>query len=80
MKRGGLSLKAVHVALAVVVAFFFLLRVSEFAAQDSHYMEKFILRRSDVVFRKGARVCEWYEQPAEVEIYLRGSKTDQDMQ
>ena len=78
MKRGRLHLKAT--VLAIVVAFFFLLRVSEFAAQDSHHMEKFILLRSCVTFRKDGRVCEWYEKPDEVELYIRGSKTDQEMQ
>ena len=78
MKRGKLKLKAV--ALAIVVAFFFLLRVSEFAAQDSHYMEKFIVLRNCVVFRKQGKICEWHENPDEVELYIRGSKTDQEMQ
>ena len=78
MSRGKLYLKAT--VLAVVVAFFFLLRVSEFAAQDSHHMEKFILLRSCVTFRKKGRVCAWNEEPDEVELFLRGSKTDQEMQ
>ena len=78
MKRGRLHLKGA--VLAIVVAFFFLLRVSEFAAQDSHHMEKFILLRSSVTFRKNTHVCEWYEKPDEVELFIRGSKTDQEMQ
>ena len=57
MSRGKLRLKAI--VLAIVVAFFFLLRVSEFAAQDTHHMEKFILLRSCVTFRKAGRLCEW---------------------
>ena len=43
-------------------------------------MAKFILLRSSVTFRREGRVCEWYEKPDEVELFIRGSKTDQEMQ
>ena len=73
--QGGIRSQAV--AVGVVVAFFFLLRISEYAAQDSHAMAKYILRRQDVSFRRNGRVCTWDQRPDEVEIVVRGSKTDQ---
>lgn len=78
LEHGDLFQKAL--ALACVVAFFWLLRVSEFAAQDSHHMEKWIIRRQDVTFRKKGKPCTWFQSPDEVELHLRGSKTDQVMQ
>ena len=59
------------------MAFFVLLRISEYAAQDSHAMALYILRRQDVSFRRSGRICTWNQRPDEVEIVIRGSKTDQ---
>ena len=72
----GLMMRAT--ALAIALAFFFLLRVSEFAARDGYYMEPFILRRCDVTFMCQGKLCAWdYPGVDSVELYIRGSKTDQ---
>ena len=65
-------------ALAIVFAFFFLLRVSEFAARDKVYMEKFIALRKDVSFFKNGKLCAWNDPGANaIELFIKGSKTDQ---
>jgi hypothetical protein len=74
----GKGLKARCIASAIVFAFFFLLRVSEFAARDAVYMEKFIALRQDVTFYKKGKLCAWNDPEADaVELYIKGSKTDQ---
>ena len=68
-------------ALASVVGFFGLLRISEFAGRDRYYMEPFILRRCDVTFYSKGKMCAWNHPGADaVELYIRGSKTDQRQQ
>jgi len=65
-------------ALAIAIAFFFLLRVSEFAARDKWYMEDFILLRQDVSFFCDGKLCDWnHPRVNAVELHIRGSKTDQ---
>ena len=68
-------------ALAMVVAFFFLLRISEFAARDQYHMETYILLRSDVTFLCKGKLCAWSHPGVDaVELFIRGSKTDQKKQ
>ena len=77
----GKSVKIRCIALAIAFAFFFLLRVSEFAARDSVYMEKFIALRQDVTFYKKGKLCAWNDVEADaVELFIKGSKTDQSQQ
>jgi len=65
-------------ALAIVIGFFFLLRISEFAARDKWYMEVFILLRQDVTFFQNGQLCAWDHPLVDaVELHIRGSKTDQ---
>ena len=74
----GKSLRVRCIALAIAFAFFFLLRVSEFAARDSVYMEKFIALRQDVTFYKKGKLCAWSDVETDaVELFIKGSKTDQ---
>ena len=74
----GKSLRVRCTALAIAFAFFFLLRVSEFAARDSVYMEKFIALRQDVTFYKKGKLCAWNDVETDaVELFIKGSKTDQ---
>ena len=74
----GKSLRVRCIALAIAFAFFFLLRVSEFAARDSVYMEKFIALRQDVTFYKKGKLCAWNDVETDaVELFIKGSKTDQ---
>ena len=66
---------------ATALAFFFLLRVSEFAARDRYHMELYILLRSDVTFWSKGKLCAWNDPNVDaVELHLRGSKTDQSRQ
>ena len=77
----GKSVKIRCIALAIAFAFFFLLRVSEFAARDSVYMEKFVALRQDVTFYKKGKLCAWNDVEADaVELLIKGSKTDQSQQ
>ena len=65
-------------ALAIVIGFFFLLRISEFAARDKWYMEVSILLRQDVTFFQNGQLCAWDHPLVDaVELHIRGSKTDQ---
>jgi hypothetical protein len=65
-------------ALAIIIGFFFLLRISEFAARDKWYMEVFILLRQDVTFFQNGQLCAWDHPLVDaVELHIRGSKTDQ---
>jgi hypothetical protein len=74
----GKSLRVRCITLAIAFAFFFLLRVSEFAARDSVYMEKFIALRQDVTFYKKGKLCAWSDVETDaVELFIKGSKTDQ---
>jgi hypothetical protein len=65
---------------AAIVGFFFLLRISEFAAHDAQHPSKFILRRCDVKFFKNGLEVTCWDIPDEVQLYIRGSKTDSKMQ
>jgi hypothetical protein len=76
----GKGLEATATSTAIQIAFFFLLRVSEFAGQDSAHVSKYILRKCDVVFKRNGRVCSFRDRPDEVELFIRGSKTDSSMQ
>ena len=74
----GAPLMVRAAALAAIWAFFFLLRISEFAGRDGNYMEPFILQRRDVTFYSEGRMCAWNHPGVDaVELYIRGSKTDQ---
>jgi len=65
-------------ALAIAIGFFFLLRISEFAARDKWYMESFILLRQDITFFQNNQRCAWDHPLVDaVELHIRGSKTDQ---
>ena len=71
----GLMVRAT--ALAVALAFFFFMRVSEFAARDRYHMEPFILLRCDVTFLNRGQLSAWNHPGVDaVELYIRGSKTD----
>ena len=76
----GKGLEAAAVSTAIQVAFFFLLRVSEFAAQDQKHVSKFIMRRCDVRFKRQGIEVSPFDIPDEVELYVRGSKTDSSLQ
>ena len=77
----GAALLVRAAALAMVVAFFFLLRISEFAARDQYHMETYILLRSDVTFLCEGKLCAWSHPGVDaVELFIRGSKTDQKKQ
>ena len=74
----GAPLMVRAAVLASVEGFFFLLRISEFAGRDGNYMESFILQRCDVTFYSEGRMCAWNHPDVDaVELYIRGSKTDQ---
>ena len=62
-------------ALAAVAGLFWLLRISEFAGRDQNYMEPYILRQCDVTFYSEGKLSAW--SVGAVELYIRGSKTDQ---
>ena len=74
----GKSILLRATALAIAIGFFFLLRISEFAARDKWYMEVFILLRQDVTFFQNGLLCAWdHPRVDAVELHIRGSKTDQ---
>ena len=74
----GAPLMVRAAALASVSGFFWLLRISEFAGRDGNYMEPFILQRCDVTFYSEGTMCAWNHPGVDaVELYIRGSKTDQ---
>ena len=65
-------------ALAIVVAFFFLLRISEVAKRGKHHKEEFIAQIRDVTFFCKSRLWSWNHPGVDaVELFIRGSKTDQ---
>ena len=65
-------------ALAIIVAFFFLLRISEIAKRGKHHKEDFIAQIRDVTFFCKGRLCSWNHPGVDaVELFIRGSKTDQ---
>ena len=73
-RRGvGLS-KARAVATAAVIQVFFLLRISDFGAQDSRTVSEFILKVHQVKFWKGGVRCKWSDEPDEVSIEGDGDK------
>jgi hypothetical protein len=76
----GRGFEATAISTAIQVAFFFLLRVSEFAGQDLTHMSKFILRKCDVRFKLKGRVVSYMDGPDEAELFIKGSKTDSVMQ
>ena len=74
----GAPLMVRAAALASIAGFFWLLRISEVAGRDKNYMEPFILQRCDVTFYSKGKMCAWNHLGADaVELYIRGSKTDQ---
>ena len=72
------DLDALAVYAGIITSYFFLLRISEYAAEDGRKASDSILRRCDVkFFRQGLGVeCQWHENPDEVSLTLTGSKTD----
>ena len=63
---------------AVMVAFFYLLRASEYLVQQNRsWSEKRVLKGKDVEGRKENRACANLSEAEELVIYLTGSKTDQ---
>jgi hypothetical protein len=67
-------------AAALQLGFFYLLRIGEMVSRDSKHSAKFILRRCDVKFYKDGKLCSAKDFPTEMEIFIRGSKTDPGMQ
>ena len=65
-------------ALALSMAFFFLLRASEYVAKDGKvHIEKILLADDLSVYRKGVHIpISQVDQADELVINLRGSKTD----
>ena len=60
--------------LAIVVAFFFLLRISEIAKRGKHHKEEFIAQIRDVTFFCKGRLCSWNHPDIDaVELFIRGS-------
>ena len=49
-------------------------------SRDSKHSAKFILRSCDVKFYKDGKLCSSKDFPTEMEIFIRGSKTDPGMQ
>jgi len=78
LKTRGAKISTRAGGLAIGMAFFFLLRVSEFTARDKWFMEDFILLREDVTFFCKGRLCAWNCPTVDaIELRIRGSKTDQ---
>ena len=63
---------------AVMVAFFYLLRASEYLVQQNRsWSQRRVLKGKDVEGRKSNSACENLSEAEELVIYLTGSKTDQ---
>ena len=71
---------ALGLRTALQLGFFFLLRISEFAAVDEKSKAKWILRRCDVSFFRKGIACGPGDFPDELQLFIRGSKTDPGMQ
>jgi len=71
---------ALGVSTGCVLGYFFMLRISEFAAEDALHAAKYVLKKRDVKFFRDGKECLWYESPDEVSIHITGSKTDQGME
>ena len=71
---------ALGIATACILGYFFMLRISEFAADDALHVAKYILKKKDVKFYREGKECLWHEAPDEVGIFISGSKTDQGME
>ena len=71
------DLFALGLAAAILVMYFFLARVGEVVAENEKKATRYILKREDITFFKHGTECSWKEDPDEVQIYFRGSKTDQ---
>ena len=70
------DLDALAVYAGIITSYFFLLRISEYAAEDGRKASDSILRRCDVKFFRQGVECQWHENPDEVSLTLTGSKTD----
>jgi hypothetical protein len=74
----GAPLMVRAAALACAAGSLWLLRISEMAGRDKNYMEPYILRRCDVTFYNKGKLSAWNQPDVDaVELYIRGSKTDQ---
>ena len=73
-RRGSGLSKARAVATAAVIQVFFLLRISDFGAQDSKTVSEFILKVHQVKFWKDGVRCTWKDEPDEVSIEGDGDK------
>ena len=74
-KRRGIGLtRWKAIATAVVLQVFFLLRISDFGAQDSRTVSEFILKVHQVKFWNKGKRCKWSEEPDEVSIEGDGDK------
>ena len=63
--------------LAIAIAVF-LLRIGEFSACDKRHMDDSILLRQDITFFCQGKLCAWHHpKGGAVEVFIRGSKTDQ---
>ena len=67
-RRGAGLSKTRAVATASVIQVFFLLRISDFGAQDSKTVSEFILKVHQVKFWKTGVRCKWSDAPDEVDI------------
>jgi len=71
---------ALGISAACILGYFFMLRVGEFAAEDSLHVANYVIKKKDVKFFKNGRECMWHEAPDKVSIHITGSKTDQGME
>lgn len=79
LREGELDPKdACVVWAAIMVAFFYLLRASEYLVQQNRsWSEKRVLKGKDVEGRRDNKACANMSEAEELVIYLTGSKTDQ---
>ena len=73
-RRGSRLPKARAIATAAVVQVFFLLRMSDFGAQDSKTFSEFIPGVHQVKFLKAGVRCTWRNEPDEINIEGDGDK------
>jgi hypothetical protein len=68
------DVKIIGIGVAVVLAFFFMLRVGEFAAQDQKTWIEYILLREQLKFYKKGKEVAWHEEPDEIGLHCSGEK------
>ena len=61
----------------LMIAFFFMLRASEYLVQNRSWSEERVLHGEDVTLRKGTEEAQKVSEATEIVVHLKGSKTDQ---